>query len=240
MAAQKVVPATPQAAESIASAPRPVAPIDRYTVVAGDTLAGIAAKPDVYGDSRLWPLLQRANSQQLGPQGLIFPKQVLMIDRTHSAADVSMLTGRSPAGSVAAPGGSKSPAPVVPIAQSAVVAVAPPATPPRAAQPAGPGLADFLLGARNAFAAGDLAWAAYYYSVYLERRNNDEAAWGELGNVYYQDGNLTDAARAFYNSANLLIDKGYTARALDLLPAIQEGDPALADALLLRLTTVRK
>jgi hypothetical protein len=101
-------------------------------------------------------------------------------------------------------------------------------------------LSDYLNGAREAFAAGDTPWSIYYYSVYLGQKVNDAAAWGELGNVHYFDGNLMEAAQAFFNAANLFIDRGQTARALELIPAIEEGDPGLAEALQLRLTTVKK
>lgn len=222
---------------------QPLARLDRYIVVAGDTLAGIAAKPEVYGDARLWPLLSRANANQIGPSGLIFPGQALVIERAHSPADIDAIRGRGQSGQTAAsPLRKEAAAAAAASVQSRTGLTKPGTAPlePASANGPGPSLADFLEGARNAFASGDLAWAAYYYSVYLERRSGDHTVWGELGNVYYRDGNLTDAARAFYNAANLLIDKGQTARALDLLPAIQEGDPALGDALLLRLTTVRK
>ena len=91
-----------------------------------------------------------------------------------------------------------------------------------------------------AFAAGDTPWAIYYYSIYLDQKNTDASAWGELGNVHYLDGNFPEAAKAYFNAANLLIDRGQTARAMELIPAIEEGDPSLYDAILLRLTTLKR
>jgi hypothetical protein len=248
--------------------------VDRYTVMPGDTLVGIAAKNEIYGDSRLWPLLYRANVQQIGPQGLIFPKQVLVVSRNHSPDEVAALIARprkpmtlakpvvptsAPvANAPSAPGPSaegmaSETMPVEAKAAATPVPVAKPTESPTAAQPAGnapkgtpgaagqPGqLADYLAGGRRAFAAGDVPWAVYYYSVYLEQKYDDANAWGELGNVHYFDGNFADAAKAYYNAANLLIDRGQTARAMSLIPAIEEGDPGLSEALHQRLTTIKR
>ena len=260
----------------------PATLVDRYTVMPGDTLGGIAARQDVYNDARLWPLLYRANVSQIGPAGLIFPKQELIIDRKYTPEDVKELTGRPKAAStpVAAaakpavepqpvatatattPATTASSAPAAPAepaakdtpAASGKSEAPPPAQPAQgkaAAPPAGqapqgaPAAAsvkasNYLSGARTAFAAGDTQWAIYYYSIYLDQRNNDAGAWGELGNVHYLDGNLPEAAKAYFNAANLLIDRGQTARAMELLPAIEEGDPRLSDAIQLRLTTIKR
>jgi len=257
----------------------PVILVDRYTVMPGDTLGGIAARQDVYNDARLWPLLYRANVSQIGPGGLIFPNQTLFVDRKYTREDVKELTGRpkaaiTPAAAAAKPAvepqpvvtatapattASSSPAAlaepaakdtpaasgkseVPPPAQSAQgKAAAPPAgQAPQGAPAAGVKTSDYLIGARTAFAAGDTQWAVYYYSIYLDQRNNDAGAWGELGNVHYLDGNLPEAAKAYFNAANLLIDRGQTARAMELLPAIEEGDPRLSDAIQLRLTTIKR
>ncbi len=258
----------------------PVALVDRYTVMPGDTLGSIAARQDVYGDALLWPLLYRANVGQIGPGGLIFPKQVLIVDRKYTPEDVKELTGRpkaastpaaapakpagepQPVATASAPSTAKSSAPVATPAQPAVIdtpaasgkSEAPPPTQsaqgkaaaplaektPHSAPPISIKASDYLSGARTAFAAGDTQWAIYYYSMYLDQRNADANAWGELGNVHYQDGNFPEAARAYFNAANLLIDRGQTARAIQLIPAIEEGDPGLSEAIHLRLTTIKR
>ena len=79
----------------------PATLVDRYTVMPGDTLGGIAARQDVYGDARLWPLLYRANVSQIGPGGLIFPNQVLTVDRKYSQEDVRAITSRPKAANAA-------------------------------------------------------------------------------------------------------------------------------------------
>jgi hypothetical protein len=258
----------------------PATLVDRYTVMAGDTLGGIAARQDVYGDARLWPLLYRANVSQIGPDGLIFPNQVLTVDRKYTQEDVRAITGRAkaanaPIAAIAAkpavepqavatattPASTVSSAPAAPAEPAAkdtpaasVKSEVPPsaqfaqgksAAPPagqaqQGAQTASVKASDYLSGARAAFAAGDTPWAIYYYSIYLDQRNNDAGAWGELGNVHYLDGNFPEAAKAYFNAANLLIDRGQTARAMQLIPAIEEGDPRLSEAIQLRLTTVKR
>ncbi len=247
---------------------------DRYTVVAGDTLAGIAARQEIYGDARLWPLLYRANIAQIGPRGLIFPNQVLVVGRNHSVDEVKALVAmpkrpklvaaqpaaKTPAapttvvvksgGDVVAadkpaeikPATESKPAETTPAASPAVAAVAPAKAPTQSSvkgsQPVK--LIDYLHGARRAFEAGDTDWSIYYYTVYLEEQKTNADVWGELGNVYYFDGNLPDAAKAYYNAANILIDRGQTSRAVQLAPAIEEGDPSLSDALYQRLTSVKR
>jgi hypothetical protein len=98
---------------------------------------------------------------------------------------------------------------------------------------------DYVSAARRAFAAGDIPWAVYYYNMHLTQRSNDVRAWGELGNVYYFDGQLPESAQAYYNAANLMIDQGRVRAAGQLLPAINEGNPLLAQALYGRLATLR-
>ena len=55
--------------------------IIHYTVVAGDTLWGIAAKPDIYNNASYWPLIYAANHNMIEDADLIFAGQVLAIDR---------------------------------------------------------------------------------------------------------------------------------------------------------------
>ncbi len=265
----------------------PVTLVDRYTVMPGDTLGGIAARQDVYNDARLWPLLYRANVSQIGPGGLIFPNQVLTVDRKYSQEDVRAITSRPKTENAALAAVAEKPAveplPVTTAAATSTAAASTPATapaeqaakdtpatpekpeapptaqsaqgkpaasraasPPAGQAPQGPPAAvsakasDYLSGARAAFAARDTQWAVYYYSVYLDQKNTDASAWGELGNVHYLDGNFPEASKAYFNAANLLIDRGQTARAMELIPAIEEGDPSLSDAILLRLTTLKR
>ncbi|GAB4556595.1 MAG: hypothetical protein Tsb0017_10630 [Geothermobacteraceae bacterium] len=63
------------------SKPAPPKEIKRYTVAEGDSLPGIAARPEVYGDPLLWPLLYQANRDQLTDPRKIYPGQELTIPR---------------------------------------------------------------------------------------------------------------------------------------------------------------
>ncbi|MHB1651672.1 MAG: LysM peptidoglycan-binding domain-containing protein [Desulfitobacteriaceae bacterium] len=50
-----------------------------YTVVAGDTLWGIAAKPEFYNDGSQFPKIADANSSIIPDPNLIYPGQILVI-----------------------------------------------------------------------------------------------------------------------------------------------------------------
>jgi nucleoid-associated protein YgaU len=58
-----------------------------YTVGEGETLWLIAARANVYADSLLWPLLYKANRDQIKDPAQIFPGQQLSIPRNVSEAD---------------------------------------------------------------------------------------------------------------------------------------------------------
>lgn len=55
-----------------------------HTVKRGETLPQIAAQPEVYNDQSLWPLLYRANRDQIRDPGHIWPGQVLRISRIYN------------------------------------------------------------------------------------------------------------------------------------------------------------
>ena len=58
-----------------------------YTVAPDDSLWRIAARPEVYGDPHLWPLLLKANAQALQDADLIYPGETLRIERNYSSRD---------------------------------------------------------------------------------------------------------------------------------------------------------
>jgi len=60
-------------------------PAPQYTVVGGENLWSIAAKEEVYADGLLWPLLYKANRDQIKDPRQIYPGQVLSIPRDLSA-----------------------------------------------------------------------------------------------------------------------------------------------------------
>lgn len=60
-----------------------------HTVKRGETLPQIAARSDVYGDANMWPLIYRANRDQIRDPKRIWPGQVLRIPRSASREDVA-------------------------------------------------------------------------------------------------------------------------------------------------------
>jgi nucleoid-associated protein YgaU len=61
--------------------PEPPKPIKLYTVQPEETLPQIAARQDVYGDQALWPLLYKANRDQITDPRKIYPGQELTVPR---------------------------------------------------------------------------------------------------------------------------------------------------------------
>lgn len=56
-----------------------------YTVRRGETLPQIAARAEIYNDSTLWPLIYRANRDQIRDPKRLWPGQVLSIPRVTSS-----------------------------------------------------------------------------------------------------------------------------------------------------------
>jgi nucleoid-associated protein YgaU len=61
----------------------------KHTVKRGETLPQIAAQADVYGDSSLWPLIYRANRDQISDPAVLWPGQVLRIPRNSDRGDIN-------------------------------------------------------------------------------------------------------------------------------------------------------
>jgi len=77
--------------EVVESTPTPVEGSDamNYEVSRGDNLWDISGKPSVYADPYQWPLIFKANSDQIKDADLIYPGQVLTVDTAPSSSDVS-------------------------------------------------------------------------------------------------------------------------------------------------------
>lgn len=69
--------------------PSSAPPAKEYRVMRGDTLWSIAAKPEVYGNSRWWPLIYRANRAQIADVDVLRAGQVLIIDTRPSEAAIA-------------------------------------------------------------------------------------------------------------------------------------------------------
>lgn len=61
----------------------------RHTVKRGETLPQIAALPEVFGDSTLWPLIYRANRDQISNPAVLWPGQDLRIPRNSDRGDIN-------------------------------------------------------------------------------------------------------------------------------------------------------
>jgi hypothetical protein len=80
------------AARSVAEKPRQIRerpPVAYYTVRRGESLPLIASQPEVYGDRNLWPLIYRANRDQISDPRHIWPGQVFRIPRNLSRDDIA-------------------------------------------------------------------------------------------------------------------------------------------------------
>jgi nucleoid-associated protein YgaU len=60
-----------------------------HTVKRGETLPFIASQPEVYNDRNLWPLVYRANRDQISDPKHIWPGQVLRIPRNASRDEIA-------------------------------------------------------------------------------------------------------------------------------------------------------
>ena len=60
-----------------------------HTVKRGESLPLIASQPEVYGDRGLWPLIYRANRDQISDPRHIWPGQVLRIPRNMGRDDIA-------------------------------------------------------------------------------------------------------------------------------------------------------
>ena len=82
----------PAAVEPAAPAPvaqEPEVTTMNYEVSQGDNLWDISGKPSVYADPYQWPLIFKANSDQIKDADLIYPGQVLTVDTAPSSSDVN-------------------------------------------------------------------------------------------------------------------------------------------------------
>jgi len=68
---------------------------ERYAVQRGDTLWGISAREQIYHDPFMWPLIYKANSQQIHDPDLIFPRQILVIPRNYAPEEAAAAIQRA-------------------------------------------------------------------------------------------------------------------------------------------------
>ncbi|MEE8303669.1 MAG: LysM peptidoglycan-binding domain-containing protein, partial [Candidatus Tectomicrobia bacterium] len=68
---------------------------EQYTVQRGDTLWGISAQEAIYRNSLMWPIIYKANRDQIHDPDLIFPKQIFVIPRTYSQEEADAAIQRA-------------------------------------------------------------------------------------------------------------------------------------------------
>ncbi|MGB8883646.1 MAG: hypothetical protein WCC44_07260 [Azonexus sp.] len=94
---------------------------------------------------------------------------------------------------------------------------------------------DKLTAARGAFAAGDVNAAIEGYRAYIAANPKSIPAQGELGNVLYSVGAVSEASQAYFDAASLAVEQNQIEVAEALVPAVVEGNPMLANALIDKL-----
>lgn len=72
-----------------------LAALEHYTVARGDTLWKISGKDIIYNNPFMWPLIYKANHQQIRDPDLIFPQQILAIPRDYSPAEAEAAIQRA-------------------------------------------------------------------------------------------------------------------------------------------------
>tara|TARA_B100000700_G_scaffold133556_1_gene149179 strand:+ start:614 stop:1555 length:942 start_codon:yes stop_codon:yes gene_type:complete len=73
----------------------PVPAISAYVVQAGDHLWGISSQPKVYGDPYQWPLLFKRNRADITDADLIYPGQMIQIERELSDFQIQEAIGHA-------------------------------------------------------------------------------------------------------------------------------------------------
>jgi nucleoid-associated protein YgaU len=80
----------------VATASRaPAVQPERYAVQRGDTLWGISAREQIYHNPFMWPLIYKANSQQIRDPDRIFPRQILAIPRNYAPEEAAAAIQRA-------------------------------------------------------------------------------------------------------------------------------------------------
>ncbi|WP_308388672.1 hypothetical protein [Acidithiobacillus sp. AMEEHan] len=85
-----------------------------------------------------------------------------------------------------------------------------------------------LMSARAAYWHHDIPAAISQYEDLIKKVPDAAFAYGELGNVYYMNGQREKAAENFERAALLLIQQGHDQRAASLIPVLGALDPAMA------------
>ncbi len=80
----------PEPTPEVVAEPEPEPEMERYSVIQGDTLWDISGQMDIYGDNFQWPLIFKANRDQIEDPDIIEIGQDLAISREFSQEEVEM------------------------------------------------------------------------------------------------------------------------------------------------------
>lgn len=97
-------------------------------------------------------------------------------------------------------------------------------------QPTG-AIKELWITARKSFYQRNYELSEKSYQQVIENTKNNYDAYGELGNVYFNQGKAKEAAAAYFEAAAILIKKGQVNRATSLLGLMPHLDKAKADEL---------
>jgi tetratricopeptide (TPR) repeat protein len=85
--------------------------------------------------------------------------------------------------------------------------------------------------ARKAFYQRDYELAESSYQQVIDSSGDNFDAYGELGNVYFNQGKHKEAAAAYFEAAAILVNKGQIYRAKSLIGLLRHLDSSKADEL---------
>jgi hypothetical protein len=79
----------------VIAASRVPAALERYTVQRGDTLWGISGQETIYHDPFMWPMIYKANRDQIHDPDLIVPQQTFAIPRGYTREEAETVRQRA-------------------------------------------------------------------------------------------------------------------------------------------------
>lgn len=90
---------------------------------------------------------------------------------------------------------------------------------------------ELWVSAREAFLQKDIEGSIRLYKQLILNTENNYDAYGELGNVYFQQKRWKDAAASYFEAARILINKGQVERGASAIGLLYKLDPEKADEL---------
>jgi len=90
---------------------------------------------------------------------------------------------------------------------------------------------EMLAAARRAYWSDNAPLAIRHYEALIAAYPNEPDFFGELGNIYYQQGEQERAGQAYYQAALLLLRRGNRERAEDLADLLRSTAPGYAEEL---------